>query len=74
MERRLIEQLAIREQKLTQLARTCEKLEPGEAARTLQVLNDETIAEVLRRLNRESAIQISALLERQGRKITVPVR
>ncbi len=74
MEKRLKRQLALRERKLTQFARQCEGLEPGEAAQILLELDDETLAEILRRMNRNRALPISALLKRLGREKAIPVQ
>ena len=74
MEKRLKRQLALRDRKLTQLARRCEGLQPGEAAQILLELEDETLAEVLRRMNRNHALPISALLKRLGREKAVSVQ
>ena len=68
MERRLKEQSARQSRALAQLAKECEKLEPGEAVQILQKLDDASLAEVLRRIGREKALKIAALLKRLGRE------
>jgi len=74
MEKRLKAQLAVREEKLAQLATTCAKLEPGEAVQILQMLEDDIIAEVVRGLSQNAARQICFLLQRLGREKAIPAQ
>ncbi len=67
-ERRLRVEITTRENKLAQLARWCEALEPGEAAQLLKGLDDRTVAEVLGRMKRERALPIAAVFKRLGRE------
>jgi len=68
LENRLKNKIALRTRKLTQFARQCENLEPGEAAQLLLELDDETLADVLQRINRNRALSILILLKQLGRK------
>ncbi|MDA0745010.1 MAG: hypothetical protein O2954_00705 [bacterium] len=74
MEQRLTEELNLRGKKLDQLARQCEKMEPGEAVQILTVLDDATIGEVLHQMNRDAAIKIAALLKRLGREKAISIK
>lgn len=74
MEKRLKEQLETRKRKFAQLARQCERLEPGEAVQILLELDDEPLAEVLRRMDRDKAIKVSALLKRLGREKAIALQ
>jgi flagellar motility protein MotE (MotC chaperone) len=67
MERRLKDQVAAREQKIAQLARNCQKLEPGEAAGILLELDDHTVSDVLGKMDKDAALKITAILARLGR-------
>jgi hypothetical protein len=73
MKRRLARELAIRDQKLSQLADKCEQLETGEAAQVLLKLDDETVSEVLRRMETKASLKILVLLRDLGRDAAVPV-
>ncbi len=74
MEKRLKEQLEIRKRKFTQLARQCERLEPGEAVQILLELDDKPLAEVLRRMDRDKAVKVAALLKRLGREKAISLQ
>jgi flagellar motility protein MotE (MotC chaperone) len=69
MELRLKQALADHKRKLTQLARRCEPLEPGEAAQILMTLSDEDIASVLKQMKPDKTAPIIELLKRNGRNI-----
>ena len=67
MERRLKDQVAAREQKIAQLARNCQKLEPGEAAGILLELDDHTVSDVLGKMDKDAALKITTILAKLGR-------
>ena len=69
MQRRLKEALKEHDRKLTQLARRCEPLEPGEAVQILMDLSDDDIAIVLKHMQPDKNVPIIELLKRNGRKI-----
>lgn len=71
LEKRLKDALAEQENRLRQLARRCEPLEPGEAAQILMDLSDGDLVRVLRHMNPEKAAPVIALLRRQGREQAV---
>lgn len=73
MEKRLRQQLELHERKLSQLARQCQTLEPGQAAEVLNGLDDDTIREVLKRMDRDAAINVTAILVRRGRSTAIPI-
>ena len=68
MERRLKDQVAAREQKIAQLARNCQKLEPGEAASILLELDDNSVSDVFGHMDKGAALKIAAILDKLGRK------
>jgi len=67
LEKRLNAALKDHSQKLKQLARRCEPLEPGEAVQILLPLSDADIATVLGHMQPARAIPVIALLKRNGR-------
>ena len=69
MELRLKQALADHKRKLSQLARRCEPLEPGEAAQILMSLSDEDLASVIKQMKPDKTAPIIELLKRNGRKI-----
>lgn len=71
LEKRLKDALTAQENRLRQLARRCEPLEPGEAAQILMDLSDGDLTRVLRHMNPDKAAPVIALLRRQGREQAV---
>jgi len=69
MEQRLKQALEDHKRKLSQLARRCEPLEPGEAVEILMTLSDDDIAVVIRQMKPDKTAPIIELLKRNGRKI-----
>lgn len=67
IQKRLNSALEDHNQKLKQLARRCEPLEPGEALLILQPLSDNDLATVLSHMQPAKAAPIIALLKRNGR-------
>ena len=74
-ENRLDVQLSLKEklesdERLGQLAKLCDRMEPGEALRLLveSGFDDDTIGLVLTRMNREQALRVASLLKSLGRK------
>ena len=67
LERRLKSTLAEHDQKLKQLARRCEPLEPGEAVQVLLPLPDADLATVISHMQPAKAMPIITLLKRNGR-------
>lgn len=62
------------DQKLKQLARRCEPLEPGEAVQVLLPLSDTDLTKVLNHMQPNKATPIIALLKRNGREKAIPKR
>jgi hypothetical protein len=68
LKKRLDTALSEQSEKLKQLARRCEPLEPGESVQILMPLSDEDLAAVLRYMQSSKALPIIALLKRNGRE------